>query len=72
MTQKTVRRDYKMTQKKKIIGLVFKQGDNLKNCKETEDFFETLGLSKSTIYFNINFFKFVNKYPRLKIMPLFA
>lgn len=40
-----------MTQRKKIIGLLYRQVCLLKKFKNTEHFWETLGLSKSTVYF---------------------
>ena len=58
-----------MTQIKKIIGLMFKQGHALK----TENtFFEEIVLSKSTIYFQINLYKLVNKHSHLRWSTLFA
>ena len=52
-----------LTQEKKIVGLLIKQGYILKKFNDKEHFFETVGLSKSTIYFKINIYKFVKKYP---------
>lgn len=40
-----------MTQNKKIIELLLKQGCILKQFKNTENFSKTLGISRSTIYF---------------------
>ena len=38
----------------------------LKKFKNTENFFETIRLDKSTIYFKINLYKPIKKYPGLK------
>ena len=54
------------TQKKKIIALLFKQGSILEKFKETPNLFETVHLSMFPIFFEINLYKFVKKYPRLK------
>ena len=42
-----------MTQNKKTIGYVAMQRQMLKTFKDTEDFSENIGLSRSTIYFKI-------------------
>lgn len=52
------------TQIKKIIGLMFRQGVILKDFKETENIYETVGLSRSSIYSKINLYNFVKKYRR--------
>ena len=52
--------------KKNDYAYVLKQGYILKKFKNTEQFFETLGLSKCTIYFKINLYKLIKKYPHLK------
>ena len=49
-----------------IINIVAKQGQLLQQFKELEEFFESVGLSRSTIYFKISLFKFLLKYPLLK------
>ena len=53
-------------EKKKDYAYVLKQGYILKKFKNTEQFFETLGLSKCTVYFKINLYKLIKKYPHLK------
>ena len=54
------------TQNKKAIGYIAKQGEILKNFKDTQNFFDNVGQSKSTIYFKISLYKFLKKYPLLK------
>ena len=55
------------TQNKKAIGLyIGKQGELLKKFKDTENFFDNVGQSRSTIYFKISLYKFLKKYPLLK------
>ena len=54
-----------MTQKKKIIGLLYRQCYLLKKFKDTRSFWETLGISKSTIYFKMNLYSLMKKYRRL-------
>ena len=49
------------TQKKKM-RLVAKQGHILKKYKDSEQIFEAVDLSKSTVYFKINLCKFIDKY----------
>ena len=46
---------------KKPIGYTGKQGELLKKFKDTEDFFDNVGQSRSTIYFKISFCKFLMK-----------
>ena len=58
------------TQKKKIINFVGMQGQLLKKFKDDENLFETLNQSKSIIYFQINWYKFLKKYPSLKTSTL--
>ena len=52
--------------KEYYYACVFKQGYILKKFKNTEQFVETLGLSKCTIYFKTNLYKLIKKYPHLK------
>ena len=40
--------------------------------KDTENLFEMVFLKKSAIYFKINVYKLVKKYPRLQNLPLSA
>lgn len=49
------------TQNKRAIGYVGKQGQLLKNFKETENVFENVGQIKSKIYFKIGLYKFLKK-----------
>ena len=58
------------TQNKKAIGYIAKQGEILKNFKDTQNFFDNVGQSKSTIYFKISLYKFLKKYPLLKTSTL--
>ena len=51
---------------KKIINIVGKQGELLKRFKEEDEFFNSVGLSRSNIYFKIRLFKFLCKFPVLK------
>ena len=51
---------------KKIINIVGKQGELLKRFKEEDEFFNSVGLSKSNIYFKMRLFKFLCKFPVLK------
>ena len=51
---------------KKFINLVGKQGKLLKRFKEEDEFFDCVGLSRSNIYFKMQLFKFLNKFPGLK------
>ena len=50
------------TQNEKAIGYVGKQGELLKEFKDTENFFDHVGQSRSTIYFKIWLYKFLKKY----------
>lgn len=45
----------------KIIGLVGKQGRILKTLNDPEQHFKGVALSKSTVYFKTNLYKFVSK-----------
>ena len=51
---------------KKTINIVGKQGERLKRCKEKDEFFDCVGLSRSNIYFKMQSFKFLYKFPVLK------
>ena len=51
---------------KKIINIVGKQGERLKRCKEEDEFFDCVGLSRSNMYFKMRSFKFLCKFPVLK------
>ena len=50
----------------KIINIVGKQGELLKRFKDSDEFFDGLGLSRSIIYFKISLHKFLCKFPVLK------
>ena len=50
----------------KIINIVGKQGELLKKFKDSDEFFDGLGLSRSIIYFKISLHKFLYKFPVLK------
>ena len=51
------------TQNKKAIGYI---GEVFKKFKDTENFFDSVGQSRSAIYFKISLYKFLKKYPLLK------
>ena len=54
------------TQNKKPIEYIGKQGQLFKKFKDTENFFDNVNNSKSTIYFKVSLYKFLKKYPLLK------
>ena len=54
------------THNKKGIGYICKLGQLLKKFKDTEHFFDNVDQSRSTIYFEISLYKFLNKYSLLK------
>ena len=54
------------SQNKKVINIAERQGQLLKNFKDNEIFFETMGQSKWTIYFKISLYEFSKKYQLLK------
>ena len=54
------------THNKKGIGYIGKLGQLLKKFKDTEHFFDNVDQSRSTIYFEISLYKFLNKYSLLK------
>ena len=47
---------------KKIINIVGKQGELLKRFKEQHEFFNTVVLSRTNIYFKMRLFKFLKKF----------
>ena len=49
------------TQHKKVIQYIYKQGGILKMFKETENFFDGTGQSRSTVYFKIAVYKLLKK-----------
>ena len=51
---------------RKIINIVEKQGELLDRFKDSDEFFDSIGLSRSYIYFKIGLYKFLCKYPKLK------
>ena len=51
------------TQNIKAMGYIGKEGELLKKFKDTENFFDNVGQSRSTIYFKISLYKFLKKYP---------
>ena len=51
---------------KKQRGVFGKQGQLLKKFKDTENFFDNVGQSRSTIYFKISLYKFLKKHALLK------
>ena len=54
------------THNKKAKGYIGKQGELLKKFKDTENFFDNVGQSRSRINFKISLYKFLKKYPLLK------
>ena len=54
------------TKKAKFTSIVLKHAQLLKQFTKSEELFEKAGLSHSSIYFKINFYKFLLKYPFLK------
>ena len=51
---------------RKVINIVGKQGELLKKFKDSDKFFDRVGLSQSNIYFKIGLYKFLRKFPILK------
>ena len=51
---------------RKIINIVAKQGELLKLFKDSDEFFNCVGLSWSNIYFKISLYKFLSKFPLFK------
>ena len=46
-------------QNKKIIGYAAIKGQMLKEFRDTEDYIENVGRSRSTVYFKIKLYKFL-------------
>ena len=55
---------------KKIINIVGKQGELLKRFKDSDEFFDGVGLSRSNIYFKITLYKFLCKFPAPRYLTL--
>ena len=55
---------------RKIINIVWKQGELLKRFKDYDKFFNSVGLSRSSIYFKTSLYKFLCKFPVLKNLTL--
>ena len=53
-----------------IINIVGKQGELLKRFKEQDEFFDSVGLSQSNIYFKVRLYKFLCKFSVLKNLTL--
>ena len=53
-------------QNKTAIGYIGKQGQLLKKFKYTENFFDNVGKSRSTVYFKISLYKLLKKCLLLK------
>ena len=51
---------------KKIINIVAKQGELPKRFKDNDEFFDSVGLSRSNIYFKMRLYKFLCKFPALR------
>ena len=51
---------------KKIINIVGKQGELLKRFKDSDEFFYSVGLSRSNTYFKIRLYEFLCKFPALR------
>ena len=51
---------------KKINNIVEKQGGLMKRFKDSDEFFDGVGLSQSNIYFKIRLYKLLCKFPVLK------
>ena len=60
------------TQNKKVIGILATQEQMLKKFKDMYDFIENIRLSRSTVYFKIEIYKFFIKFPVLKNSTLSA
>ena len=50
---------------RKIINIVVKQGELLERFNDRDDFFDSVGLSWSNIYFKIDLYNFLCKYPKV-------
>ena len=55
---------------RKMINIVWKQGELLKRFKDYDKFFDSVGLSRSSIYFKTSLYKFLCKFPVLKNLTL--
>ena len=68
----TIRRYDKVikTKYKKAIGYIGKQGELLKRFKNTENFFDNITQSRSTIYFKISLYTFLKENSLLKTSTL--
>ena len=66
----TLKKQYSKSSGKKVIGYISKQGELLKKFKDTWNFFDNVGLRKSTIYFKIFLYKFLKKYSLLETSTL--
>ena len=51
---------------KKIINIVAKQGELLKRFKNSNEFFDGVGLSRSNTHFKIRLYKILCKFPALR------
>ena len=51
---------------KKTINIVAKQGERLKRFKDSDEFFDSVGLSRSNTYFKIRLYKSLCKFPALR------
>ena len=51
---------------KKINNIVEKRGELMKRFKDSDEFFDGVGLSQSNIYFKIRLYKLLCKFPVLK------
>ena len=51
---------------KKIINIAGKQGELPKRFKDSDQFFDGVGLSRSNIYFKTRLYKFLCKFPTLR------
>ena len=49
------------TQHKRVIQYTYKQGEIIKIFKETKNFFDNMGQSKSTVYFKTAVYKHLKK-----------
>ena len=54
------------TQNKRIMNIIWKKWQLLKRFRESEEFFDTVALSYSTIYFKMSLYKFLSKHPVVK------
>ena len=59
-----------ITQIKKAIGYIGKQGELLNKVKNTKNVFDDVNQSRSTVYFEISRYNFLKKYPLLETSTL--